>query len=386
MGSAINTVDSPSSSSVSGILLAREMADQERNFRSQYYDKVGFRSVEEKRSIENLLKEQPMKHEKLAQFCIRFGLPAMYRLYVWKILLGILPANQTCQDFVWFHRQEQVRELERATILLCPDSIDGSQEYKVLIMKLVEEGKLPLRKKNLTSELSNQHFMAIVRTVSSLVTSEADLFWISTRFFCHVFNVLGSFSQFPEYTMQCLMKEDKSQKLYQHLCHHQVVSALPLHVWFHQCFASVLPEASVERIWDRVIGGSSHILVFVAVAIFLVLRRPLLAMQSSQDIVNYLKEIPEDCGDRIVNEALNLFQEYGLTWPMKEDSPVTCTGDSGRSSAKALTESGRHSRHSSGASCREKAKGDSGQVTIVVGGPLPLSVARRSPSTAGKGS
>ena len=64
------------------------MADQERNFRSQYYDKVGFRSVEEKKSIESLLKDKTMKHEKLVQFCIRFGLPAMYRLYVWKILLG----------------------------------------------------------------------------------------------------------------------------------------------------------------------------------------------------------------------------------------------------------------------------------------------------------
>ncbi|RUS73973.1 hypothetical protein EGW08_018261 [Elysia chlorotica] len=320
------------------------MADQERNFRSQYYDKVGFRSVEEKKSIESLLKEQPMKHEKLVQFCVRFGLPAMYRLYVWKILLGILPVNQTCQDFVWFHRQEQVKELERAAILLCPDSIDGPQEYKILVMKLIEDGNLPLQRKNLTSDQSNQHFMAIVQAISGLVTCESDLFWISTRFFRHTSSLQNSFRQFPDYMMQCLMKEDKSQKLYQHLCKHHIVSALPLEVWFHQCFASVLPETSVERIWDRVLCSSGHVLVFVAVAIFLVLRRPLLAMQSSKEIVNYLKQIPEDCGDRIVNEALNLFQEYGCAWQVKEDSPITSMGDSGRGSAKSLTESGRHCR------------------------------------------
>ena len=78
------------------------MADQERNFRSHYYDKVGFRTVEEKKSIESLLKEQPMKHEKLAQFCVRFGLPAMYRLYVWKILLGKSWAKQLSLYNIYF--------------------------------------------------------------------------------------------------------------------------------------------------------------------------------------------------------------------------------------------------------------------------------------------
>ncbi|GFS06225.1 TBC1 domain family member 7-like [Elysia marginata] len=320
------------------------MADQERNFRSQYYDKVGFRSVEEKKSIESLLKEQPMRHEKLVQFCTHFGLPALYRIYVWKILLGILPLNQTCQDFVWFHRQEQVKELERAAILLCPDCINGPQEYKILIMKLLEKGNLPLQRKHLASEKRNKNFMAIVKTVNSLVSSEADLFWISTRFYSHINSLHSSFSQFPEYTMQCLIREDKSQKLYQHLCKHQVVTALPLEAWFHQCFASVLPETSVERIWDRMICSLGHILIFVAVAIFLVLRRPLMTMQSSKEIVNFLKQIPEDCGDRIVNEALTLFQESGRTWQVKEDSPISFAGDSGRHSVKALTESGRHGR------------------------------------------
>lgn len=285
-----------------------------------------------------------MKHDKLVQFCSRFGLPALYRLYVWKILLGILPVNQTCQDFVWFHRQEQVKELERAAILLCPDCIDGPPEYKILIMKLIEEGNLPLQRKNLTGGHKNQNFIAIVQTVSSLVASEADLFWISTRFYRQINSIESSFSQFPEHTMQCLMKEDKSQKLYEHLSKHQVISALPLEIWFHQCFASVLPETAVERIWDRVMCSSGHVLIFVAVAIFLVLRRPLLTMQSSADIVNYLKKIPEDCGDRIVNEALNLFQESGRMWQVKEDSPIPAVGDSGRTSGKRLTESGRFSR------------------------------------------
>lgn len=63
------------------------MAD-ERNFRSAYYEKVGFRSVEEKKSLEILLKEKPLDHGKLKQFCLRFSVPTTYRNLIWKLLLG----------------------------------------------------------------------------------------------------------------------------------------------------------------------------------------------------------------------------------------------------------------------------------------------------------
>ena len=70
----------------------KKMASEERNFRSYYYEKFGFRVVEEKKSIEILLKEQTVSIEKLKQFCLRFPLPAVYRIHVWKLLLGrIIP-------------------------------------------------------------------------------------------------------------------------------------------------------------------------------------------------------------------------------------------------------------------------------------------------------
>ena len=61
---------------------------EERNFRTYYYEKFGFLGVEEKKSIEILLKEQPLDVDKLRIFCLRFPVPAMYRIYLWKILLG----------------------------------------------------------------------------------------------------------------------------------------------------------------------------------------------------------------------------------------------------------------------------------------------------------
>lgn len=64
------------------------MAADERNFRSTYYEKVGFRSVEEKRSLEILLKDRPLDQGKLKQFSLRFTVPAVHRNLVWKLLLG----------------------------------------------------------------------------------------------------------------------------------------------------------------------------------------------------------------------------------------------------------------------------------------------------------
>lgn len=70
-------------------MCAAHVAD-ERNFRSAYYEKVGCKNVEERKSLEILLKEKILDRVKLKQFCLRYSLPATYRNTVWKICLGIL--------------------------------------------------------------------------------------------------------------------------------------------------------------------------------------------------------------------------------------------------------------------------------------------------------
>ena len=43
----------------------------ERNFRSHYYEKMGFRGVEEKKSLDILLREKPMDRDRIHNFCLR---------------------------------------------------------------------------------------------------------------------------------------------------------------------------------------------------------------------------------------------------------------------------------------------------------------------------
>ena len=73
----------------------------ERNFRSYYYEKMGFRGVEEKKSLDILLREKPVDLDRIHNFCLRFPLPSIYRVQVWQLVLGVLPTNTHNTDFVW---------------------------------------------------------------------------------------------------------------------------------------------------------------------------------------------------------------------------------------------------------------------------------------------
>lgn len=63
--------------------------NDERNFRSLYYEKVGCKGVEEKKSLEILFKDKTLDKNKIKQFCTRFTVPFGYRCFVWKFLLGM---------------------------------------------------------------------------------------------------------------------------------------------------------------------------------------------------------------------------------------------------------------------------------------------------------
>nr|KAG5701028.1 hypothetical protein BaRGS_022739 [Batillaria attramentaria] len=169
----------------------------------------------------------------------------------------------------------------------------------------------------------NKSFAAIAGGVCKVTDVELDRYWISSRFFLHVAKYKDTIAHYPELTLRCLKKEDVEKKLWNHIQEHRLLSCLPLSLWFSSCFADVLPNISFQRIWDKIIGGSCYVLVYVAVAILIFFRRPLLSMKSVEDMITYLQHIPDDCGDRIVNEALDLWTKNGSCILMsKSDSPV----------------------------------------------------------------
>ena len=75
---------------------------------------MGFRSVEEKKSLEILLKERPLDKAKLKQFCLRFTVPAKYRNFLWKVLLDVIPIYIDSHEFIISQRKAEFQDLQKA--------------------------------------------------------------------------------------------------------------------------------------------------------------------------------------------------------------------------------------------------------------------------------
>lgn len=55
---------------------------------------------------------------------------------------------------------------------------------------------------------------------------------------------------------------------HRYLDENNLLDALPLEQWYGTCFAGILTNQSIIRIWDKICGGSRKIVVFVFVTIF----------------------------------------------------------------------------------------------------------------------
>merc|ERR1712038_1817824 len=134
--------------------------------------------------------------------------------------------------------------------------------------------------------------------MSEVTDDPVDLFWLTSKFYCLIRDNKDKYSTMEEKVEYYLQKEEPAgdNKLLQHLGQIGGVRGLPLREWFSSCYASILPESSFERIWDKVMAGSFKILIYTAVAVLLTFKRPLLSMNNMNNIKDYLSKVPEDSG------------------------------------------------------------------------------------------
>ena len=72
----------------------REEPAPKSNFRSSYYEKVGFRGVDERKALQAILSQNPVNIDKLTLFVLKCSsLPESCRLLVWKLVLGKFPRS-----------------------------------------------------------------------------------------------------------------------------------------------------------------------------------------------------------------------------------------------------------------------------------------------------
>lgn len=283
--------------------------DPQRNFRSAYYEKVGFRGVEEKKSLEILLKDNPLDVEKLSTFSQRFPLPSMYRIHVWKVLLGILPPHSDSHTLVEGYRRDQYHDVLEALEVMrfVHPATPPTQVY--LRMFQLESQVLPRRSEITPPDETDEDFLAISRAMEEIVDDPVDCYWLIKCFVNQFNNKFGdSIPHLPKSLEHYLSQEEP--RLLAHLKKTGVLGLLPYGLWFRRCFAGCLPESSLQRVWDKMISGSCKILVFVAVEILLSYKIMLMGMSRPEGVVNFLCKIPQENTDAIVTKAIDLWHKY----------------------------------------------------------------------------
>ncbi|KAK8770060.1 TBC1 domain family member 7-like [Amblyomma americanum] len=278
------------------------MAAAEMNFRAHYYDKVGFRGINENRSLEILLSEKPIDLKKLSNFCRKFCLPTVHRLTVWKVLLGILPTFE--ENITSFEKDEedQYNDLRRALEVMRVVGNNTPQPDAIVLMYLVGEGMLNLDIELQMCDEEVQHIRSIASVFSKICSREEEAYWLTRNFWQHLQKLAIDATAMGRQVEDTLEKED--HELFQQLLRVKAFPVLPLETWFQRCFAEVLDEDALVRIWDKVIGGSAKILPHVAALLLMSLRSTLLSVTALADVLTLLDRVPKEVSEAVVNRAL----------------------------------------------------------------------------------
>ncbi|XP_056635350.1 TBC1 domain family member 7 [Diorhabda sublineata] len=277
----------------------------ERNFRSAYYEKVGFRSVEEKKSLEILLKEKPLDCEKLKQFCLRYCVPTCYRNLVWKLLLGIIPVHMDSHNFVIEQRKQEYQELYRAlTVMRIIDS-NTPKPQVISAMCSLRSGNFAIDSNIVTT----RPFDCIVYAFMEYSDDDADIFWMFKNFWESVQKFHPELDKLVEKTFFILEKEDPAY--YRIIKKNDLFKNLPVDMWIDCCFAGVLKDMFVEKIWDKFLGGSYLIFVFASVMLLMTLRGRITNCTSLAATHEFVKCLPDETAGIITNKAIELWQNYG---------------------------------------------------------------------------
>ncbi|XP_074617577.1 TBC1 domain family member 7-like [Acropora palmata] len=289
------------------------MADKDgRNFRAFYYDTLGLRNVELKKALEILLKDDPIDVERIATFSSRFGLPAIYRIHVWKVILGVIPPYRDAHQFVMEQRTEHFNDLKHTLTIMKKTTDEDELPFQLSTMYLLDQGALRFVKVPQRLGRKAEAMRAVAQVFMSMFDDEVDLYWLSTRFMKCLDQSVPQLDKLAKLIQHYLQIEDVY--LHKHLLNIGAFQFLPISRWIESGFAEDIPESCMERIWDKVVAGSSKILAFVAVSLLLVFRHQLLAEKTSEGVRILLnKPVPEDNFVTIVSKAMELWDKHGTT-------------------------------------------------------------------------
>ncbi|XP_011704492.1 PREDICTED: TBC1 domain family member 7 isoform X2 [Wasmannia auropunctata] len=241
----------------------------------------------------------------------------MYRNFLWKVLLDVVPVYPESQEFVMAQRKAEFQDLKEALRVTKIIDICTKQHLIFLAMWL-------LRKRRVKVDMAAQLESPLYRAMSTMAETMwhvldvelkeeklVDMYWISSGLFAHVEKLQKEVGKLQECTYTLLEKEDV--ELYKHLVKIDALHNLPYNSWFYSCFAGVICNGSIAKIWDKITVGAYRILVFVAVVTLTTLRRLLLRCENIDQVLDTINNITEETSEVIVNKAIESMQQSGTT-------------------------------------------------------------------------
>ncbi|KAL7031653.1 hypothetical protein ACKWTF_007089 [Chironomus riparius] len=281
-----------------------------RNFRSIYYEKVGCRSVEEKKSLEILLKENPVFKAKLLQFLKLFSVPSVHRGLLYNLALDVYPIYMESKEFVMQQKKETYEDLIRALDVMkyIDDRTPKSRVFYA--MYLLETKKL-----NSSANLYRDSVFSLLAEVilEGLEADPVESYFITKSFYRFSEDISNELPKLKHQTHFYLEKEE--EEIYRHLNSRSIIDKLPFDRWYPSIFSSILDRLALIRIFDKVASGSISIVVFLFVVICSYTRFQLKSPKIDTDevikiIESYAVEDDSQKSEVIINKSIDLWQKY----------------------------------------------------------------------------
>lgn len=321
--------------------MSRGVMGDEKNFRSQFYKKVGLREVEEKRALEALLKEQPLDVERLAAFCWKSAVPAAHRHLVWKLLLQVVPRHAESHDYVRQQQRLAYEELWRAVSALgltgyndiTAGAGDGLHDYQFpsyhhhhhprragpgpdtlrpedqLFMWLVSRGQLLHPPRELLRRPESQQFLAIVGKTAGLMDCPVDVFWVSSALWTLLRDNQAAVAAAVMEAVSTLRQENRA--LHRHLLRIDLFSSGLLTELCLSLFCDIFPESAMEKILDKVVAGAFSVLGCLTAALLLHLQQPLITTTTTTGVKSVLSNMRKEEAEMVVAAALEQWLKVG---------------------------------------------------------------------------
>eukprot|EP01134_Creolimax_fragrantissima_P000417 CFRG0417T1 len=302
------------------------------NFRSGYLHSLGVQSVQVKDSLELILSQEIIDTTQFVKLVQQYGIPSIYRMLVWKLLLDLLPSYKVNWPFSERQRYEQFESMYRLVCVLNGHQPGSPTSTSSLTPELLK-GMCLLTCRNDgclavlgSTVMELKHISCIASSFLEICDTNVDAYWLCFRFLTvnelllpsterlvssgvyitrltqHLNGVLASLLNNLSTALSRADPQVHALLLELDVQYDQFASE-----WFRCRFAGLFPPFALERIWDRLIADRSNSMcVSIAVSILINLRSLLLSKRTHLDLLSILTKIPECSVDRILERAAKL--------------------------------------------------------------------------------